>query len=52
VVEELKLEAGNFSEMFLPLDWSTQYITLHKNEIITLLVMRTLDLLYGESYYM
>jgi len=46
VVEELKLEAGSFS------DWNTQCITLHKNEIITFIVMRTLDLLYGESYYM
>jgi len=52
LVEEMKLGAGSFSEMFLPLHWNTQCITLPKNETITFIVMRNVDLLYGESYYM
>jgi hypothetical protein len=49
---EVNLEAESFSEMFLPVYQTTQYITLQKNEVISFFVMRTSDLLCGESYYM
>jgi hypothetical protein len=52
VLRGRRIEAGSFSEIFLSVVLNTQYITLQKNESITVTVLKILDLLYVESYYM